>query len=95
MSGRDNKLYYIREEVYYNRVMKTSIQARLDPETQVILERLTKRLGWSSSQVVREGLRLLAKDHKVSTGTKIIGLGQFDGPPDLATNKKYMKGFGR
>jgi hypothetical protein len=75
--------------------MKTSIQARLDPETQVILERLTKRLGWSSSQVVREGLRLLAKDYKVSTGTRIIGLGQFEGPTDLATNEKYMKGFGR
>lgn len=76
--------------------MKTSIQARLDPETQVILERLTKRLGWSSSRVVREGLRLLAKDQKISSGTKIIGLGEFDaGPTDLATNKKYMEGFGR
>ena len=76
--------------------MKASIQARLDPETQVILDRLTKRLGWSSSRVVREGLRLLAKDHKLSTGTKIIGLGEFDaGPADLSTNKKYMEGYGR
>lgn len=75
--------------------MKTSIQARLDPETQVIVEQLRKRLGWSSSRVVREGLRLLAKDHKVVV-TKIIGLGEFDaGPADLATNKKYMEGFGR
>lgn len=75
--------------------MKATIQARLDSETQLILERLTKRLGWSSSRIVREGLRLLARDHKLPAKTKIIGLGQFEGPPDLATNKKYMKGFGR
>jgi hypothetical protein len=76
--------------------MKTSIQARLDPESQIILERLTERLGWSCSRVVREGLRLLARDRKLSSGTKIIGLGEFDaGPPDLATNKKHMEGFGR
>jgi hypothetical protein len=28
--------------------------------------------------------------------TVIIGLGEFDaGPTDLATNKKYMEGFGK
>ncbi|MGC2163890.1 MAG: hypothetical protein WA634_18455 [Silvibacterium sp.] len=76
--------------------MKTSIQARLDSETQVILERLTKRLGWSPSRIVREGLRLLAQDHRLPSGTKIIGLGKFNaGPSDLATNKKHMEGFGR
>lgn len=76
--------------------MKATIQARLDPESQMILERLTKRFGWSSSQIVREGLRLLARDHKVSSGTRIIGVGKFNaGPSDLATNKKHMEGYGR
>jgi hypothetical protein len=76
--------------------MRKSIQARLDPEAQAILEQLTKRLGWNSSQVVREGLRLLARHYKALPKRKIIGLGEFDaGPSDLATNKKHMEGFGR
>jgi hypothetical protein len=76
--------------------MKTSVQARLDPEGQAILERLTKRLGWSSSQVVREGLRLLALHYDVAPRKKVIGLGQFDsGVSDLGSNKKHLEGFGR
>jgi hypothetical protein len=76
--------------------MKTSVQARLDPEGQAILDRLTKRLGWSTSQVVREGLRLLALHYDVAPKRKVIGVGKFDaGPSDLATNKKYMEDFGR
>lgn len=27
--------------------------------------------------------------------TVIIGMGEFDGPTDLATNKKHMEGFGK
>jgi len=76
--------------------MKTSVQARLDPELQAILERLTQRLGWSPSRVLREGLRLMDRHYVASPKKKIIGLGEFDaGPSDLATNKKHMEGFGR
>ena len=76
--------------------MKMSVQARLDPELQAILERLEKRLGWSSSRLVREGLRLIDRRYGSSPKKKIIGLGEFDaGPSDLATNKKHMEGFGR
>ncbi len=78
--------------------MKTTVQARLDEESEATLKQLTRRLGWSPSQVVREGLRLMAKHHGVGAKRKrnIIGLGQFKGgPPDLATNKKYLEDLGR
>ena len=55
-----------------------------------------RRHGWSCSQVVREGLKLLAQEHLAKKRRKIIGQGEFDaGPSDLATNKRHMEGFGR
>jgi hypothetical protein len=75
--------------------MKTSVQARLDEETQAALEKLVLRLGWSTSKVVREGIRLMDKRHAAPPRRKLIGAGMFDsGIPDLSTNKKYMEGFG-
>jgi len=75
--------------------MKTSVQARLDPESQAALEKLVRRLGWSTSDVVREGIRLVDRHHAAPRRKKLIGAGMFDsGIPDLATNKKYMEGFG-
>jgi hypothetical protein len=40
--------------------MKANVQARLDREAQAALEILVRRLDWSPSWVVREGLHLLA-----------------------------------
>jgi Arc/MetJ-type ribon-helix-helix transcriptional regulator len=75
--------------------MKTSVQARLDPESQAALDGLVRRLGWSPSEVVREGIRLVDKHHAKQKYPKMIGVGEFDsGIPDLATNKKHMEGFG-
>lgn len=72
------------------------MQARLDKDSQVALEKLMRRLGWSSSQVVREGLKLMAATYGASPKKKIIGMGEFDaGVPDLGTNKKYLEGFGK
>jgi hypothetical protein len=78
--------------------MKATVQARLDDDSQAALKQLTRRLGWSPSRVVREGLRLMARHHGLAQKPKrkIIGMGEFGGgPPDLATNKKYMEDFGR
>lgn len=76
--------------------MRSNVQARLDPESQVALERLVRRFGWSRSRVVREGLRLLDARYSKAPKRRVIGLGQFDsGFTDLGTNKKYMEGFGR
>jgi hypothetical protein len=73
--------------------MKT-IQARLDADTQKTLARLVDQLGVSPSTVVREGIRLLAASHPKSR--KIAGLGKFSsGIPDLGSNKKHLRGFGR
>lgn len=75
--------------------MKNCVQARLDDETQAALDRLVRRLGWTTSEVVREGIRLVERQHTAKSRPRLIGVGMFDsGIPDLATNKKYMEGFG-
>lgn len=77
--------------------MSATVQARLDDESQVALDQLVQRLGWSPSRVVREGLRLMALYYGSTPARKrIIGLGEFEaGPADLATNKKHMEDYGR
>ena len=75
--------------------MKTSVQARLDPESQAALDGLVRRLGWSPSRVVRESLRLMEKQHAAVPRRKLIAIGLYEsGVSDLATNKKHMEDFG-
>lgn len=75
----------------------TTVQARLDSESQAALDQLVRRLGWSPSRVVREGLLLMARHHGVTQKKKkVIGLGEFDsGLTDLGSNKKYLEDMGR
>jgi hypothetical protein len=76
--------------------MGTNVQARLDRETQQALEALVRRLDWSPSRVVREGLRLMAACYGNASQTKVIGVGRFaSGIADLGSNKRRLKGFGR
>lgn len=76
--------------------MKATVQARLDPETQRTLARLVRQFGWTPSQVVREGLRLLDATRPDGGGPRVIGAGKFDsGVTDLGSNKRHLKGFGR
>jgi len=76
--------------------VKTIVQARLDDETGQALSRLTRQLGWSESEVVRAGLRLLDASHPAPGAPRIVGLGKFaSGVPDLGSNKDHLKGFGR
>lgn len=76
--------------------MKTTVQARLDEESQAALEELVRRYGWSPSEAVREGLKLTVRQYgTTSAKKKIIGMGQFEGgPEDLATNEKYLDDLG-
>ncbi len=75
--------------------MKTSVQARLDEETQAALDLLKKRHGWSTSQAVREGLQLLVHQQSSRAAGRMIGIGMFDsGIPDLGSNKKHLEGMG-
>ncbi len=76
--------------------MRTTAQLRLDPETRRVLDSLAKRKGWTTSEVLRKGIHLVAKEASEAQPVKIHGLGEFDfGVSDLSTNKKYMEGFGR
>ena len=75
--------------------MKAMVQARLDEETQAALERLVRGRGLRPSEAVREGIRLLDKHLTPPARPRLIGIGMFSsGIGDLATNKKYMEGFG-
>ena len=57
---------------------------------------LVRELGWSPSQVVREGLRVLEASYLRRKKRAVIGLGRFcSGVPDLGSNKKHLRGFGR
>jgi hypothetical protein len=79
----------------YTANMKSNVQARLDHESQLALDELVRRLGWSPSRVVREGLRLLAACYGKPSTKRMIGIGRFaSGVPDLGSNKKHLRGFG-
>jgi len=77
-------------------VMKMIVQARLDEDAQKALDHLVRRLRWSPSKVVREGIRLLAASHPGLQRPKITGLGKFSsGHLDLGSNKKHLQDFGK
>jgi hypothetical protein len=72
------------------------IQARLDQRSRKRLAILVRELGWTPSQVVREGLRVLEANYLRRKRKGIIGLGKFSsGATDLGSNKKHLRDFGR
>jgi hypothetical protein len=76
--------------------MRTAIQARLDDRSRKRLAVLVRELGWTPSQVVREGLRILEASYLRRKRRGVIGLGKFrSGVRDLGSNKKHLRGFGR
>jgi hypothetical protein len=76
--------------------MRMTVQARLDRRSQVALKRLVRHTGWSPSRVVREGVHVLAACYRVPSARRVIGVGRFaSGLPDLASNKKHLRGFGQ
>lgn len=76
--------------------MSRIIQARIDAETESLLSQLQLRLGWSDSQIVREGIKALGALSTPARRKKIVGLGKFSsGVTDLASNKRHLKGFGK
>ena len=73
--------------------MKHSVQARLDAKSQTALTRLVDK-GWSTSAVVREGIRLVAACHAGARAPKIIGLGQFSSTSgDVPMDASELKGL--
>lgn len=72
------------------------IHARLDDESDRLLRRLRRSSGQNDSAIVREGLRALDAAGKKSVLSQVTGVGKFSsGIPDLATDKKHMRGFGK
>jgi hypothetical protein len=76
--------------------MGAVIQARLDGRSRKRLAALARELGWTPSQVVREGLRVLEASYLRRKKHGIIGLGKFEsGVTDLGSSKKHLRDFGR
>lgn len=75
--------------------MSKIVQARLGDETIKYLS-LLEAEGYSQSEAIREGIKLLS--HTIvqkKKGKTIIGLGKFEsGVKDLGSNKKHLSGFG-
>lgn len=75
--------------------MASVIHARLDPNTDSIRSELQKQLGWTDSEIVREGIKSLSALLRTNGKRNVIGLGKFkSGIPDLGSNKKHLRGFG-
>lgn len=72
------------------------VHARLDEESERILDRLRRRTGLRDSAVIRRALREMDAGLPAPAVRKISGLGKFaSGVPDLGSNKKHLRGFGR
>ena len=85
--------------MYHNVYSMTDIvHARLDANTRKILQRLKRRYGWSDSEVVRQGIRVLSETQLPPQDRcdQIVGLGKFEsGMSDLGSNKQHLRHFGR
>jgi hypothetical protein len=87
---------YRCQSVIQQKGMRFIIQARLDDRSRERLAVLVRELGWTPSQVVREGLRILEASYLRQKKHGIIGLGKFEsGVPDLGSNKKHLRDCGR
>lgn len=75
-------------------LMKATIQARLDKETQAILDRL-RSSGRTTSEIVREAIRLVDREYSSGAAGRMIGIGMIrSGVHDMGSNKKYLEGLG-
>jgi len=76
--------------------MGATVQSRFDPKAQAALKRLLRANGWTTSQALRECVLRVDEQTALKPRPRLMGIGCVDfGPGDLATNKKYMKDFGR
>ncbi|NLY01774.1 MAG: hypothetical protein GXY83_37290 [Rhodopirellula sp.] len=75
--------------------MSRVIHARLDEETDAVRRELSRRLRWSDSKIVREGIKALASRLTARRARRIVGLGEFESHvDDLGSSKAHLKGFG-
>jgi hypothetical protein len=78
--------------------VKPYIHARLSPEDRAILDQLKRESGYTESQILRRGLRLVSEELRARPSALDVAgrsVGKFKrGPKDLATNRKHLEGFG-
>ena len=78
--------------------MKTYVHARLSPKDRIVLDRLRRSTGRTESDILRRGLWLVADaESRQTSALDLAGrrVGRFkNGPPDLSTDKRHLKGFG-
>lgn len=76
------------------------VSIRIPAEVRQDLRRKAAQAGRSESDMIREAVTKYLQEFQPPRSVYDVfneaGLiGAFKGPKDLATNKKYMKGFGR
>jgi predicted transcriptional regulator len=77
-----------------------TLTVKLPPALEARLDDLVRRRKQRKSVLVREAIERLVEDRaEPAQGTVLEVLkdlkGIADGPKDLSSNKKYMRGFGR
>ena len=76
--------------------MGTMVQSRFEAKAEAALRTVTRTHGWTTSQALRECVLRVAEETTAKPRPRLIGIGCVSfGPGDLATNKKYMEGFGK
>jgi len=76
--------------------MAKIVHARVDRETEALLRRLQRRTGLTESDLLREGLKAIARERLVGESDRIAGVGEFrSGQKDLGSNPRHLAGFGK
>jgi hypothetical protein len=77
-----------------------NISLKLPDDLHARLARVSKDRGTAKSEIVRDALEAYFAGSQNGAGPSCLDLardlaGVLDGPRDLATNPKYMRGYGR
>jgi hypothetical protein len=77
-----------------------NVSLKLSDALHAKLARASKDRGAAKSDIIREALEAYFANGKNGPRVSCLDLardlaGSVEGPPDLATNPKYMRGYGR
>jgi predicted transcriptional regulator len=77
-----------------------NVSLKLPDDLHARLAQLSQQRGAAKSDIIRDALEAYLAGPKNGRQLSIAALaadliGSIEGPPDLATNPKYMRGFGQ